>query len=170
MPSPNRKRRRVNVNPDHTRRTHVPAPCDAEIEQRLDELVKPAVYAELDYYRQLGYRNRLLGLPVMVALVLALIWRRIPGVCTLQRMLGRERILWAQPTSVSQPSLSERFLTFPSELFERVLMRVVACLPARQAARTRPLPLLFASLQARFAACYALDGTTLEALFRKLQS
>ena len=54
MPSPNRKRRRVHVNPDHTRRTHVPAPSDAEIEYRLDTLVKPAVYAELDYYRQLG--------------------------------------------------------------------------------------------------------------------
>jgi len=34
----------------------------------------------------------------MVALVLALIWRRIPGVCTLQWMLARERILWTQCT------------------------------------------------------------------------
>jgi hypothetical protein len=138
MPSPNRKRRRVHVNPDHTRRTHVPAPSDAEIEYRLDTLVKPAVYAELDYYRQLGHRNRLLGLPVMVALVLALIWRRVPGVCTLQRMLARERLLWTEPTTVSQPALSERFLTFPAVLFERVLYRVLARLPERQAARTRP--------------------------------
>ena len=170
MPSPNRKRRRVHVNPDHTRRTHVPAPNDAEIEYRLDTLVKPAVYAELDYYRQLGYRNRLLGLPVMVALVLALIWRRIPGVCTLQRMLARERILWTEPTTVSQPALSERFLTFPAVLFERVLYRVLARLPDRVAARTRPLPTHLAALRSRFQACYALDGTTLEALFRKLQS
>jgi Transposase DDE domain len=170
MPSPNRKRRRVHVNPDHTRRTHVPAPSDAEIEYRLDTLVKPAVYAELDYYRQLGYRNRLLGLPVMVALVLALIWRRVPGVCTLQRMLARERILWTEPITVSQPALSERFLTFPAVLFERVLYRVLARLPERQAARTRPLPSLLATVRSRFQACYALDGTTLEALFRKLQT
>ena len=54
MPSPHRKHRRVHVNPDHTRRTHVPAPTDAEIEQRLNDLGKPAVYAELDYYHQLG--------------------------------------------------------------------------------------------------------------------
>ena len=170
MPSPNRNRRRVHVNPDHSRRTHVPAPSDAEIEARLATLVKPAVYAELDYYRLLGHRNRLLGLPVMIALVLALIWRRVPGVCTLQRMLARERILWTEPTSVSQPALSERFLTFPAVLFERVLYRVLARLPERQAARTRPLPLALATLQTRFAACYALDGTTLEALFRKLQT
>jgi hypothetical protein len=170
MPSPNRKRRRVHVNPDHTRRTHVPAPSDAEIEYRLDTLVKPAVFAELDYYRSLGHRNRLLGLPVMVALVLALIWRRVPGVCTLQRMLARERILWAHPTKVSQPALSERFLTFPAVLFERVLYRVLARLPERQAARSRPLPSLLAAVRSRFVACYALDGTTLEALFRKLQT
>ena len=170
MPSPNRKRRRMYVNPDHTRRTHVPAPSDAEIEHRLTTLVKPAVYAELDYYRQLGHRNRLLGLPVMVALVLALIWRRVPGVCTLQRMLARERILWTEPTQVSQPALSERFLTFPCVLFERVLYRVLARLPDRQATRTRPASATLAAIQPRFAASYALDGTTLEALFRKLQT
>jgi len=170
MPSPNRNRRRLHVNPDHARRTHVPAPSDAEIERRLTEMVKPAVYAELEYYRQLGHRNRLLGLPLMVALVLTLIWRRVPGVCTLQRMLARERILWAEPTSVSQPALSERFLTFPAVLFERVLYRVLSRLPERQAARSRRLPPALAQLQPRFAACYALDGTTLEALFRKLQS
>ena len=170
MPSPNRNRRRLHVNPDHARRTHVPAPSDAEIERRLTEMVKPAVYAELEYYRQLGHRNRLLGLPVMVALVLTLIWRRVPGVCTLQRMLARERMLWTEPTNVSQPALSERFLTFPAVLFERVLYRVLSRLPERQAARTRPLPRALAALQPRFAACYALDGTTLEALFRKLQS
>src|SRR5215211_4756685 len=147
MPSPNRNRRRLHVNPDHARRTHVPAPSDAEIERRLNDLVKPAVYAELDYYRSLGHRNRLLGLPVMVALVLALIWRRVPGVCTLQRMLARERILWTEPTKVSQPALSERFLTFPAVLFERVLYRVLARLPDRLADRSRPLPSNLAALQ-----------------------
>lgn len=170
MPSPNRGRPRVHTNPDHARRTHVPAPSDAEIEQRLHDLVKPAVFAELAYYHQLGLRNRLLTLPVMVALVLTLIWRRVPGVCTLQRMLARERILWTQPTLVSQPALSERFLTFPAVLFERVLYRVLARLPERVAARSRPLPADLAAIAPRFQACYALDGTTLEALFRKLQS
>ena len=162
--------RRGQANVDHARRTHVPAPSDAEIEHRLATLVQPAVYAELDYYRQLGHRNRLLSLPVMVALVLTLIWRRVPGVCTLQRMLARERLLWSAPTTVSQPALSERFLTFPAVLFERVLYRVLARLPARQAARTRPLPADLAAIQTRFTHCYALDGTTLEALFRKLKT
>ena len=104
----------------------------------------------------------------MVAVVLALIWRQVPGVCTLQRMLARERILWSQPTTVSQPALSERFLSFPAVLFERVLYRVLARLPERFHTRSRPLPPALAPLAARFSALYALDGTTLEAMFRKL--
>lgn len=165
-----RRHKRATNNPDHARRTHVPAPADRDIEQRLTDLVKPAVFAELAYYRHLGLRSRLLDLPLMVALVLAMLWRRVPGVCTLQRMLARERILWTQPTAVSQPALSERFLTFPAVLFERVLYRVLARLPARISARTRPLPALLQALQPRFSACYALDGTILEALFRKLKT
>lgn len=55
-------------------------------------------------------------------------------------------------------------------LFERVLARVLARLPDRIAARTRPLPPLLQAVQPRFSACYALDGTILEALFRKLQT
>lgn len=163
-------RKRATQNPDHARRTHVPAPSDAEIESRLTELVQPAVYAELDYYRRLGLRSRLLTLPVMVSLVLTLIWRRVSGVCELTRLLARERVLWTQPTTVSQPALSERFLTFPAALFERILYRVLADLPECVAARTRPRPPLFERLAGRFGATYAVDGTTLEALFRKLNA
>jgi hypothetical protein len=39
----------------------------------------------------------------------------------------------------------------------------------RLSARTRPLPADLAAVQARFASCFAVDGTTLEALLRKLQ-
>lgn len=166
----NNRFKRAKDNPDHARRRNVPAPSDTEIEQRLKDLVQPAVFAELAYYQQLGLRNRLLTLPVMVAIVLAMIWRQIPGVCTLQRVLARERVLWAEPMRVSQPALSERFLTFPAELFERVLMKVLDQLPARLAARTHPQPLWVQQLRSRFPTCFALDGTTLEALFRKVGS
>ncbi len=157
-------------NPDHARPRQVPAPSDREIEQRLNDLVQPAVFAELDYYHQLGLRNRLLNLPVMVSLVLAMLWRHLPGVMTLQRLLATERILWTQPTQVSQSALSQRFLGFPAELFERVFYAVLERLPERFAERTRPVPALLERVRVRFAACYALDGTTLEALFRKLKA
>jgi hypothetical protein len=157
-------------NPDHGRRREVAAPADRDIEQRLEQLVRPAAYAEMDYYRKLGLRNRLLNLPVMVSLVLALLWRHIPGVSELQRLLAEERILWTRPARVSQPALSQRFLTFPAVLFERVLYRVLAQLPERARARSRPLPALLGRVAGRFSGLYALDGTTLEALFRKLKA
>lgn len=162
----NPRRKKAIGNPDHARRRHVPAPADQEIEARLNDLVKPAVFAELDYYRKLGLRNRLLTLPVMTALVLAMIWRRVPGVSTLQRMLARERLLWCEPAHVSQSALSERFLSFPAEIFERVFYSVLDRLPERLARRTRPEPL--SAIRSRFTGLYAVDGTTLEALFRKL--
>src|SRR5256884_2137851 len=155
MSNGNPRRKRAAHNPVHARRTHVPAPADPEIEHRLTELVQPAVFAELAYYRSLGLRQRILGLPVLVALVLTLIWRRVAGVCTLQRMLARERLVGAAPTSVSQPALSEGFLEFPAELFERILYRVVAQLPGRAQARTRPYPELLAAIPAPLSAFYA---------------
>ena len=108
----NPRRKRATANPDHRRRTHVPAPSDDEITARLNDLVKPALYAELDYYRQLGLRSGLLSLPVMLSLLLTLVWRRVPGVCDLTRMLAQERLLWAEPTKVSSrpsPSASSPF-------------------------------------------------------------
>jgi Transposase DDE domain len=166
----NNRHKRAQGNRDHARRRETPAPSDAEIEQRLNDLVKPAVFGEIAHYRQLGLRNRILTLPVMVAVVLALIWRQVPGVCTLQRMLARERVLWSEPVAVSQAALSERFLTFPAELFERILYTVLGQLAPRLATRSHPVPPHLQEVAPRFGGCYALDGTTLEALFRKLQA
>jgi hypothetical protein len=38
----------------------------------------------------------------------------------LSRILAREGFLWCEPTQVSQQALSQRFLTFPAEIFERI--------------------------------------------------
>jgi hypothetical protein len=56
----------------------------------------------------------------MVAAVLTLLWRQVPGVQELTRILAREDLLWCRATKVTQQALSARFLTFPAELFERV--------------------------------------------------
>src|SRR5207248_7979261 len=62
-------------NPDHARQMQAPAFQDPEIEQRLQELVEPAIFAEVHRYYRLGMRNRILSLPVMVSLVLSMMWR-----------------------------------------------------------------------------------------------
>jgi hypothetical protein len=64
------------------------------IQERLEALVMPAVNGQMDYYRQMGHRNRILGLVVMVVAILMLIWRQVPSVCELAKMVAREDLFW----------------------------------------------------------------------------
>ena len=162
---------------DHARnRTH-PNVDNEVISQQLEELVKPCVYNQLAYYRSLGMRERILGLPLMLAAVLTLVWRQVPtcvqALCAreLNRMLARENLLWAKTTSVSQQALSQRLLTFPNSMFERVLDDLLVRLNQRWHQRTkRPLPLSMAHANQHFQQMWIVDASTLEALFRKLKS
>jgi hypothetical protein len=56
-------------NPDHKRDRNMPAPENEVITARMEELLTPLVYNQLSYYQQLGLRDRILGLPLMVAAV-----------------------------------------------------------------------------------------------------
>lgn len=77
----------------------------------------------------------------MVAAVLTLLWRQVPGVQELTRLLAREDLLWCCSTHVAQQSLSERFLVFPAELFERVFNDLLPQLQLNcQQRLKRPLP------------------------------
>ena len=59
------------------------------------------------YCRQLGLRDRILTLPLMVAAVLTMLWRDVAGVRELTRMLAREGFLWCDRLQVSQQALSK---------------------------------------------------------------
>ena len=107
----------------------------------------------------------------MVAAVLSLLWRQIPSVRELSRTLAREDLLWCRAVKVSQQALSTRFLEFPASMFERVLWALVEELKRRWANRVvRPLPASVAWTKQRFEHIWIVDGSTLEALFRKLKS
>ena len=106
-------------NADHVRRKNAPTPSDEVIEERLKSLLEPAVLGQQGYARLLGLRERILSFPVMVAAVLTLLWRQVPSVCELSRVLAREDCLWAPRLKVSQQALSQRFLSFPVELFQQ---------------------------------------------------
>jgi hypothetical protein len=156
------------LNRDHARPRTAPAPANAAVEARLTELVSPAAFALGDDYRRLGLRERVLALPVMVAVVLAMIWRQVPSVSELCRVLAREGLLWAPARAVSQQALSLRLRCLPADLVRRVLADVQPALAARAAARSRPLPPPVARALDHFACVWAVDGTTLEALFKKV--
>jgi hypothetical protein len=144
---------------------------DEVIAAQLEKLVTPAITAQENYYRKLGMRDRILNLPLMVAAVLTLLWRDVAGVRELTRMLGREGFLWCEPTQVSQQAISQRFLTFPAELFERVFKELLPEFSKKWHSRKqRPLPQSIEFARTKFEKVWACDGSTLEALFKKLNS
>lgn len=159
------------TNRDHAKRQQRPMMEDEVIAAQLEQLVTPAVLAQEKYYRQLRMRDRILNLPLMVAAVLTLIWRDVAGVRELSRILGREGFLWCEPTQVSQQALSQRFLTFPAEIFERVFKELLPQFEQKWHSRNkRPLPESIQFARTKFARIWASDGSTLEAVFRKLDS
>jgi Transposase DDE domain len=157
-------------NADHVRRKNTPTPSDEVIEARLKSLLEPAVLGQQGYARLLGLRERILSFPVMVAAVLTPLWRQVPSVCELSRVLAREDCLWAPRLKVSQQALSQRFLSFPAELFQRVLGALLPGLRQRWAERQRPLPAAVVHARQHFRELLIADGSTLEALFRKLKA
>ena len=100
------------ITRDHAKKTQRPMVEDRVIAEQLTALLTPTIKSQSSFFRELGLRERILTLPLMVAAVLTLLWRDVPGVTELGRLLETEGFLWCSPTKVSQQALSQRFLTF----------------------------------------------------------
>jgi hypothetical protein len=158
-------------NRDHAKRKQRPMVEDEAIASQLEALLTPAITAQENYYRQLGMRQRILTLPLMVAAVLTLLWRDVAGVRELTRILAREGFLWCNRLQVSQQALSQRFLSFPATLFEGVFKELLPQLRETWLLRNRrPLPDSLQFALTKFERIWIADGSTLESLFRKLKS
>src|SRR2546426_11042080 len=91
------KRRGHSPNPDL--RHHVPGPLPpvADVEAALWALLTPALLAPrllerrdpCNPARVIRMRARLLTLPVMVALIVSLVWRRLGAIAQVQRVLAQ---------------------------------------------------------------------------------
>lgn len=155
------------IQRDRSKRPNA-APPDEVVGGRLDDLVSPAVYAQVDLYHAMGLRERLLTLPIMVAFVLSLIWRQLGSVREAVRVLNEEGLLWTDPIEVSHQAMSLRLRTFPAELFEHIWRDILPQLLARWGQRQRPLPPVLQWAQTHFSAVLILDGSTLDALLHKV--
>lgn len=144
------------------------APPAATVVAQLTDLVHPATFTQLAYFHALGLRERTLTLPVMMAFVLSLIWRQIGSVTEAVRCLEREGLLWTAPLPVSQQAVEQRLRSLPAELFQRVLDEVLPRLHERAAVRQPHLPPALAWATQHFGAVVAFDGSTLDALVRKV--
>ena len=164
-------KKRIYRHQDHGKRHNTPSPNNQVIAAHLEQLLTPAIFNQQAYYRQLGLRDRILNLSLMVAAVLTLLWRQVPSVHELTRLLERENLLWCRATKIAQQSLSERLLEFPASLFERVFKDLLPGLQLNwQQRRKRPIPESISFANRNFDHIWVVDGSTLEALFRKLKS
>lgn len=146
----------------------IAAPSDDQVKQRIQEIIHPATLAQVSYFHRLGLRERTLSFVVMVAFVLEMIWRQIGSVSALTRLVQKEALLWEQPRKVSQQALSQRLTNLPSELFLRVLVEVLPIMRERWMKRERPLASELLWAAERYRAVLAVDGSTLDALIRKI--
>lgn len=146
----------------------VSTPTDEQIKERLTELVHPATLGQVSYFHSLGLRARTLNLVVMMAFVLELIWRQFSGVCELTRIVQEESVLWASPVKVSQQGFSDRLTTMPAKLFGEVLSNVLPVAQKRWQERQRPQSPEIAWALEHYSGVYAADGSTLDALIRKI--
>jgi hypothetical protein len=169
------KRRRGN--PDFRHRVPGPLPSVAEIEAELTALLTPALFAPRQLERRdprnpdrvIRLRVRILTLPVMVALVVSLVWRRLGSIAEVQRVLVQDGLLWVSPLQVSEQAIAKRLDTLPA----RALVEVFTDVSARLQAQPPPqIPGLekWAEVRARFSRLAMVDGSTLEALRKKTQA
>lgn len=147
----------------------IAAPPAEQVSARLQEVILPAAQAEQEKaYHDFGVRARKLTLVVMIAFVISLIWRQVGSVSDGVRLLNTEGLLWAAALVVSQQAMSQRLGTLPAELFLRVLTSVLPVFQARWQARQGPLSPELAWAQAHYTQVVACDGSTLDALLRKV--
>jgi hypothetical protein len=159
------------INRDHAKKKNSPQIENEAIANHLEDLLIPAMAAQKTFYRQLNLRDRILTLPLMMAAILSLLWRNVAGVTELTRLLNREGFLWCEPSEISQQALSQRFLTFPAILFENVFKELLPHFRHQWLTRkSRPLPDSVQFALKNFENIWIADGSTLEALFKKLQS
>jgi hypothetical protein len=151
-------------------RSQIPMPTVDEVAQRLVELLSPSLLAPRQMERRdprqpqrvIRRRQRLLTLPVLVAIVVSLVWRRMPAVAEVQRVLAREGLLWVAPVRVSAPALPKRLDVLPAAVMGARFTEVWARLQA-QAPSAVPHP-RWAPVQAHGPLIALVDGSTLEAL------
>jgi hypothetical protein len=171
------KRRDSHPNPDLRHRVPGPLPPVADVEAALRALLTPALLAPrllerrdpCNPERVIRMRARLLTLPVMVALIVSLVWRRLGAIAEVQRVLAQEGLLWVAPLQVSEQAIAKRLDTLPASALAQVFAEVSARL---QAQPPPELPGLegWATVRTHFARIAVVDGSTLEAVRKKTQT
>ena len=160
-----------DANPDLRHQTQLPTVPIEQIEQRLYELLSPGSFKPLRYVlgkEHQRLRERILTLPVMMAVVLSLVYRRIPSLSELLRVLRLEGLLWVEPTSVSKQALCKRLMKLPARLFADIFESVMEQM--HSSASPQSIPHSWLGVHHSFQTIWIADGSTLEELRKKLKA
>ena len=150
-------------------------PAVEEVAQPLVALLSPSLLAPRQRERRaprqpqrvIRRRQRLLTLPVMVAIVVSLVGRRMPAVTEVQRGLAREGLWWVTPMRGSPQARIKRLDGLPAAVMGQFCAEVCARLPAQQSPAL-PHP-CWAPVRDACSLLALVDGSTLEALRKKTQ-
>ena len=169
------KQPRHRSHPDFRHRSQLPMPAITDVEQRLFDVLSPSLLAPRQLERRdprqpqrvIRMRQRLLTLPVLVAIIVSLVWRRSPAVAEVQRVVAREGLLWEPPLPVSPQASTKRLDVVPAAVIGQLFAEVCPRL------QTQVPPLLphasWAPMRERFPRGAIVDGSTREALRKKTQ-
>lgn len=164
-----RKRPSRSGNRDLRRATQVPSPAIEEIEASLLSWLTPESFKPLRLTSGTQkLRDRVLTYSVMMAVVLSLVYRSISGLSEVTRVLESEGLLWVEPFKVSKQALSKRPAVLPAELFGQIFNGVMVKIQSR--ADKLPIPTSWESVYQNFSALWIADGSTLEALRKRLKT
>ena len=92
------KQTRHRCHVDCRHRSQIPLPAVEDVEQQLMDALNPSLLAPRQLercnprqpQRLIRMRQRLLTRPVMVAIIVRLVWRRVPSVAEVQKILARD--------------------------------------------------------------------------------
>ncbi len=157
----------VILDRDHARSRAAPAPPVEEFDAQATLLVYPVALGIWQRHRGAHLRERVLSLPILVGILLSLIWRQMPSVSTLTRVLAREPLLWVAPTTITQQAIAKRLETMPAQLFAELWQELAPVLHQRAAQRPAFHPDLLAHVHPSYQRVWVLDSSRLEAVFKK---
>ena len=169
------KHTRSRPHAEFRHRSQIPMPAVEEVEQRLLDVLTPSLLAprQLERHdprqpqRRIRMRQRLLTLPVIVAIIVSLVWRRVPSIAEVQKVLAREGMLGVAPLQVSAQAITKRLDVLPAAVVGQLFAEVCARLHAH-APPTLPHP-SWEPVRQHFTRLALVDGSTLEALRKKTQ-
>jgi hypothetical protein len=157
-------------HPDVRHRSQSPLPAVDDVEQRLLDVLSPSLLAPRPLARRdprppqrlIRLRQRLLTRPIRVASLVSLVWRRVPSVAAVQKVLTRDGWWGMAPLQVSPQAITTRLDVLPAAVMGQLVAEVCTRVPAQS---PPPLPQPgWAPVRERCPWLARVDGSTLEAL------